>query len=439
MNTAIVKIWGKTVGAVAWDERTGVASFEYDPVFKRLGWELSPLKMPLTSEQKIFSFPELRKEIDSVYDTFKGLPGMLADMLPDRYGNELINLWLAQQGRPDNSMNPVEMLCFIGKRGMGALEFEPASFMENINTFSIEVDNLVKIAGEMLSKKEAFVTNLETDQEKALRDILKIGTSAGGARPKAVIAFNEKTGEVRSGQTRVPQGFEHWLLKLDGVSEIQLGATHGYGRVEYAYYLMALSCGIEMMPCRLLEENGRAHFLTKRFDREGSYIKHHVQTFCAMKHFDYNRISSYSYEQLFQTMRELKLTYPRAEQMFRRMVFNVIARNCDDHTKNFSFILEKGGSWELAPAYDICHAYRPGSNWVSRHALSINGKRENITREDLLTIGQSIRNKKAAEVIDEISDKVQKWNFYASEAGVDKEKMREISKTLLSMNSSGSL
>lgn len=433
MNTAIIKIWNETVGAVAWDERSGVASFEYDPAFKKLGWELSPLKMPLTPEAKIFSFQELRKEKDSQYDTFKGLPGLLADMLPDRYGNELINLWLAQQGRPENSMNPVEMLCFIGKRGMGALEFEPATLKQDVNTFSVEVDSLVRIAGKMLSKKETFVANLKSDEEKAIREILKIGTSAGGARPKAVIAYNEKTGEVRSGQTRAPEGFEHWLLKLDGVSEIQLGATHGYGRVEYAYYLMALGCGIEMMPCRLLEENGRAHFMTKRFDREGGYTKHHIQTLCAMRHFDYNRISSYSYEQLFQTMRELKLTYAQAEQMFRRMVFNVIARNCDDHTKNFSFILKKGDRWGLAPAYDICHAYRPGSEWVSRHALSINGKRDNITREDLITIGRSIRNKRSEEIIDEISEKVHHWNHYAEEAGVDKKKREEIEKTLLSI------
>ena len=430
MNTAFVKIWDKLAGAVAWDERSGLASFEYDPTFKKLEWELSPLKMPLIREQKIFSFPELRKENNSVYDTFKGLPGLLADMLPDRYGNELINLWLAQQGRPENSMNPVEMLCFIGKRGVGALEFEPA-IERNNDTFSVEVNSLVEIAGKMLSRKEAFVTNLKSDEEKAMRDILKIGTSAGGARPKAVIAYNEKTGEIRSGQARAPEGFEHWLLKLDGVSEVQLGATHGYGRVEYAYYLMAKDCGIEMMPCQLLKENSRAHFMTKRFDREGSYTKHHVQTFCAIKHFDYNRITSYSYEQLFQTMRELKLTYAEAEQMFRRMAFNVIARNCDDHTKNFSFILKQGGHWELAPAYDMCHAYRPGSEWVSHHALSINGKRNNITREDLIIIGQSIRNKKAKEIIDEISEKVHNWNRYAEEAGVDKEKREAINETLV--------
>lgn len=433
MNTAIVNIWGKMAGAVAWDEKSGWASFEYDPAFKRLGWELSPLKMPLSTEQRIYSFPELRKETGSSFDTFKGLPGLLADMLPDRYGNELINLWLAQQGRPENSMNPVEMLCFIGKRGMGALEIEPTILKQNVNTFSVEIDSLVEIASKMLSKKEPFVANLKSDEEKAMREILKIGTSAGGARPKAVIAYNEKTGEVRSGQTRAPEGFEHWLLKLDGVSEVQLGATHGYGRVEYAYYLMALDCGIEMMPCRLLEENGRAHFMTRRFDREGSYTKHHIQTFCAMKHFDYNRVNSYSYEQLFQTMRELKLTYAEAEQMFRRMVFNVIARNCDDHSKNFSFILKQGDRWRLAPAYDLCHAYRPGSEWVSRHALSVNGKRENITREDLIVIGRSIRNKKAEEIIDQVNDTVHNWNYYADKAGVDKDKKVSIDKTLISL------
>ena len=433
MNTAIVNIWGKMAGAVAWDEKSGWASFEYDPAFKRLGWELSPLKMPLSPEQRIYSFPELRKETGSSFDTFKGLPGLLADMLPDRYGNELINLWLAQQGRPENSMNSVEMLCFIGKRGMGALEIEPAILKQNVNTFSVEIDSLVEIASKMLSKKEAFVANLKSEEEKAMREILKIGTSAGGARPKAVIAYNEKTGEVRSGQTRAPEGFEHWLLKLDGVSEVQLGTTHGYGRVEYAYYLMALDCGIEMMPCRLLEENGRAHFMTRRFDREGSYTKHHIQTFCAMKHFDYNRVNSYSYEQLFQTMRELKLTYAEAEQMFRRMVFNVIARNCDDHSKNFSFILKQGDRWRLAPAYDLCHAYRPGSEWVSRHALSVNGKRENITREDLIVIGRSIRNKKAEEIIDQVNDTVHNWNYYADKAGVDKDKKVSIDKTLISL------
>ncbi|MBK8884141.1 MAG: type II toxin-antitoxin system HipA family toxin [Bacteroidales bacterium] len=431
MDVAEIKIWGELAGAVSWNEKTGLASFEYDPDFKKLNWDLSPLKMPANAADRIITFPELRKDKNAEYDTFKGLPGLLADTLPDRYGNQLINMWLAQQGRPPESMNPVEMLCFIGTRGMGALEFEPATFLENKRTFSIEMDSLVDIAKKILSNREAFSTNIQKDEEKAVLEILKIGTSAGGARPKAVIAYNEKTGEVKSGQTKAPNGFEHWLIKLDGVSDVQLGITKGYGRVEMAYYNMAVACGIEMMPSRLMEENGRAHFMTKRFDREGGDIKHHIQTFCAIKHFDYNLITSFSYEQLFQTMRELKLSYPDAEQMFRRMVFNVIARNCDDHTKNFSFRLKKGGTWELAPAYDVCHAYKPDHRWVSQHALSINGKRTDITKEDLLIIGRSIKNKKAAIIIDEISETVSKWKKFADDVKVHPAIRDEIAGTLI--------
>lgn len=433
MTVAEVKIWGKLAGAVAWDEETSYATFEYDPSFRQLGWDLSPLKMPVASAIRPFSFPELRKDKNSEYDTFKGLPGMLADALPDKYGNQLINLWLAQQGRPQDSMNPVEMLCFIGTRGMGALEFEPAVFKETKRTFSIEIDSLVDTAQKMLDKREAFTTNLNKEEEQAVLEILKIGTSAGGARPKAVIAWNEKSGEVKSGQTKAPKDFEHWLIKLDGVNDVQLGSSQGYGRVEMAYYNMAKDCGIEMMPSRLLEENGRAHFMTKRFDREGFEVKHHVQTFCALKHFDYNLVNSFSYEQLFQCMRELKLTYADAEQMFRRMVFNVIARNCDDHSKNFSFLLKQGGRWELSPAYDLCHAYRPGSEWVSQHALSINGRRKEITKADLLVIGESIRCKKASEIIDEINDTVNQWKEFADDVNVKNTLRDEIAKTLLNL------
>jgi len=431
MNTAFVKIWGELVGAVAWDETTGFATFEYHSKFKDKGWDLAPFQMPVSGSKSSFSFPALRKKPDSALDTFKGLPGLLADMLPDRYGNELINLWLAQQGRPLDSMNPVETLCFIGTRGMGALEFEPTILKESKRTFSVEIDSLVDIARKMLTKKEAFITNLQEDEKTAIHEILRIGTSAGGARPKAVIAYNEKTGEVRSGQTNAPKGFEHWLIKLDGVSDIQLGASKGYGRVEMAYYNMALACGIEMMPSRLLVENGRAHFMTRRFDREGGSIRHHIQTFCAMKHFDYNLVSSFSYEQLFQTMRELRLPYPAAEQLFRRMVFNVLARNCDDHTKNFAFRLKKDGKWELAPAYDVCHAYQPKHKWVSQHALSINGKRTNITKDDLLTLGKSIKHKKAAVTIDEISNIIRQWKSFADEVKVSPKLRDEIAATLI--------
>lgn len=434
MQVAEVKIWGTLAGAVAWDDESGYATFEYDPKFKQTGWDLAPLKMPVSDSRNQYSFPELRKNKDSLHDAFKGLPGLLADALPDRYGNQLINLWLVQQGRAQDSMNPVEMLCFIGTRGMGALEFEPAVLKESKRTFSVEIDSLVAIAQRMLNQREAFTTNLNKEEEQGVMEIMKIGTSAGGARPKAVIAWNEKTGEVKSGQTRAPMGFEHWLIKLDGVSDIQLGDSKGYGRVEMAYYNMATACGITMMPSRLLEENGRAHFMTKRFDRESGDVKHHVQTFCALRHFDYNLMNSFSYEQLFQCMRELKLSYADAEQMFRRLVYNVIARNCDDHTKNFSFILKKDSKWELAPAYDICHAYRPGSEWVSQHALSINGKRANISRADLLAIGKSINAKRAPEIIDEINDTVQQWKRFADEVGVRSTKRDDIAKTLLNLS-----
>jgi serine/threonine-protein kinase HipA len=387
--------------------------------------------MPIHSGNRIFRFPSLRRKYDHEPETFKGLPGLLADILPDRYGNELINLWLTQQGRETNSMNPVEMLCFIGTRGMGALEFEPATLEQPRRAFSLEIESMVEMSRKMLSGKEAFSTNLHGDEHKAMLDILRIGTSAGGARPKAVIAFNEKTGEVRSGQTNAPWGFEHWLIKLDGVSDIQLGGSRGYGRVEMAYYTMATACGINMMPSRLLEENGRAHFLTKRFDREGGSVRHHIQSFCAMKHYDYNFINSFSYEQLFQTMRELRLPFPDAEQMFRRMVFNVLARNCDDHTKNFAFRLRKGGIWEIAPAFDICHAYQPNHRWVSQHALSINGKRSEITRDDFLAVAKSISLRKAGNIVDEILDTVRQWKRFANEAGVSRKLRDEIEATLI--------
>jgi serine/threonine-protein kinase HipA len=434
MSVALVKIWGETVGAVAWDKTQELATFEYAPEFKSLAWDISPIKMPLSDSRNQFSFPELRRQKNQMFNTFKGLPGLLADVLPDRYGNQLINAWLANQGRQPDSMNPVEMLCFIGSRGLGALEFEPLLFQEPKRAFIIEMESLVDLAQNMLTNKDNFKTNINDKRQDAVEQIIKIGTSAGGARPKAIIAWNEKTGEVKSGQTTAPSGFEHWLIKLDGVCDVQLGESSGYGKVEMAYYNMARACGIDMMPSRLFEENGRFHFMTKRFDRTGANEKHHVQTFCALQHFDYNLVNSFSYEQLFQCMRELHLTYEHAEQMFRRMVFNVLARNCDDHTKNFSFILKKGGSWHLAPAYDICHAYRPESDWVSQHALSINGKRKDITRKDLLEIGASIRCKKAYEIIGEIQDTVNQWQKFAKEVDVAPKLRDSIGRTLIDVS-----
>ncbi|MDP3432363.1 MAG: type II toxin-antitoxin system HipA family toxin [Bacteroidota bacterium] len=427
IENAYINIWNKRIGAIHWNSGSGFADFEYDPSFLQQQLDVAPIKMPVgTARGKIFSFPELGGS-----STFKGLPGLLADVLPDRYGNALIDAWLARVGRPSGSMNPVEMLCFTGKRGMGALEFEPVVPKSAELATKVEIGSLAEVAQQILSGRQFFKTDLSHDEQKALSDILKIGTSAGGARAKAVIAYNPETGEVRSGQAHAPEGFSQWLLKFDGVDDSQFGTTSGYGRIEMAYYLMAVDCGIEMMESRLFEENGRAHFMTKRFDRLPGNEKLHVQTFCGLMHYDFNDIFSYSYEQLFQTMRMLRLTYPEAEQMYRRMVFNVIAQNCDDHTKNFAFLMNKSGEWKLAPAYDVCHAYRSGSAWVSQHALSINGKRQGITRDDLLEVGRQMNVKKAPVIVVQISEIVARWPEYAKQTNAEPELREAIGKTLL--------
>lgn len=438
VDVAEVKIWGELAGAVRWDEEEQLGYFQYDTKFLQKGWDLSPIKMPIENGSRIYSFPELRKGRGEAEDTFKGLPGLLSDALPDKYGNRLINIWLARHGRSENSMNPVEKLCFIGSRGMGALEFEPAQIAASKSSFSIELDGLVDVAKKMLHERESFLTHIGEDEEKAMMDILKIGTSAGGARPKAVIAYNRKTKEVRSGQGNVPKGFEHWLIKLDGVSGEQLGESSGWGRVEYAYYLMAKDCGIAISESELLEENDRAHFITKRFDREGN-VKHHIQTLCGLQHYDFNDMHGYSYEQVFQTMRLLRLTYPEAEQMFRRMVFNVLATNYDDHTKNFSFILKKDENWRLAPAYDLCFSFDATNHWVSNQTLSVNGKRLGIAKADLMSIAKDNNIKKGDKIVDEINSVVKSWDEYAKQAGVRTDLQERIRQNLKLLNSMSNL
>lgn len=430
MNIALVKMWGRNVGAVMWDEHNEIAHFEFEKAFVKEGLELAPLTMPLSSS-RIYSFPALRRRPNTTNNAFNGLPGLLADALPDRYGNDLIDAWLASQGRLEGSMNPVEKLCFIGKRAMGALEFEPIVELGGEESFTVEIDSIVKIAAKIMERRSLFSANVQSDEELAVRKILSIGTSVGGARPKAVIALNDTTGEVLSGQCSAPEGFEQWLIKLDGVSGVQLGGTHGFGRVEYAYYLMAKDCGIQMMPCRLFEENERAHFLTKRFDRKGNSERLHTQTLCAMNHMDFNNNLSYSYEQLFQVMRRLKLTYPEMEQMFRRMVFNVFARNCDDHTKNHTFIMNSDGTWKLAPAYDVCYAYRPSSDWVSSHSLSINGKRNDIIIDDMLQVAKLINCRNPQTIIDEVHHTISNWMDFAEEAKVNSDMAKAIDETII--------
>jgi serine/threonine-protein kinase HipA len=429
VDVAVVRIWNELVGAIRWDESQQLGYFQYAPKFIQKGWNLSPIKMPISQGSRIYSFPELRKGRYDTEDAFKGLPGLLSDALPDKYGNKLINIWLAKQGRPENSMNPVEKLCFIGSRGIGALEFEPAQIKTGTKSFSLELDSLVDVAKKILNERESFLANLNKETERAMMEILKIGTSAGGARPKAVIAYNPKTGEVRSGQGNVPKGYEHWLIKLDGVSGEQFGERSGWGRVEYAYYLMAIDSGIEISECLLLEENGRAHFMTKRFDREGN-IKHHIQSLCGLQHYDFNDMYGYSYEQVFQTMRLLRSTYPEAEQMFRRMVMNILATNYDDHTKNFSFIFKKDDRWKLAPAYDLCFSFDPTNHWVSKQTLSVNGKRLGITKVDLMTIAKDNNIKKGEKIIEDINSIVKSWNKYAERAKVKKALKERIKRNL---------
>ena len=426
MVVANVDIWGKFVGAVLWDQQSGIASFEYDPSFLRNNWDISPLTMPISeaSNGKIFRFPVLPEK------TYYGLPGLLADSLPDRFGNQLIDLWLATQGREPGSMNPVERLCYMGKRGMGALEFRPATRIEKGDSNILEVSELVNLAQSAVNRKSDLTTNLSNDEAHALLDIIRVGTSAGGARAKAVIAIN-KHNTVRSGQMDVPEGYSHWLIKLDGVSDEELGKPKGHGRIEFAYYKMALDCGIIMSESRLLEENGRAHFMTRRFDRLEHNKKLHMQTLCGLCHFDYNNPNAYSYEQAFQAMRSLRLPYSDAEQLFRRMIFNVIGSNNDDHTKNISFLMNETGQWSLSPAYDVTFAYNPSNLWLSQHQLSINNKRRDITRNDLLSLAAQMNVKKANEIIENVRDVFSKWNDYASNSGIAGSQIKAIGATHL--------
>lgn len=422
VNLAKVYIWGEYAGAVLWNENTGTATFEYEPSFSKVGWELSPLMMPL-KDNSPHAFGELSK------GTFMGLPGLLADALPDAYGKALLDRWLASLGR--TFANPVERLCYQGKRSMGALEFVPAKDDYLEQSSSIEISSLVEVASEVLSNKAELDTNLKENTKEALVNIIKVSTSAGGQRAKAVIAYNDDTGEVRSGQVEAPKGFCHWLLKLDGVTNAALGDPQHYGKIEYVYYMMALRAGLEMSECRLLEENGRAHFMTKRFDRIGGNEKVHMQTLCGLAHYDYKMLHAYSYEQAFQVMRRLRLPYWQAEQMFRRMVFNVIARNQDDHTKNISFLMDKAGTWRLSPAYDVSWAYNPRGEWTSHHQMSINNKWDGITRTDLLSVAEAMHIKQANEIVNEVCDAVSMWSTIAKDYDIPTEIITTIDDTLL--------
>ena len=424
MSTAAqIQLWGIRIGAVLLDDGDPFASFEYDPGFLRSGVEVAPLMMPLSRD--VFRFPDLSIQ------SFHGLPGMLADVLPDKYGNDLINAWLATQGRRPEDFNAVERLCYTGTRGMGALEFLPATGPGAPASTPVDIDALVTLASDILTHRNNLSASFGGDKADAMREIIRVGTSAGGARAKAVIAWNPKTDAVRSGQVSAPEGFEYWLLKFDGVKnnkDHDLADPEGYGTIEYAYSLMAKAAGIEMMPCRLLEENGRRHFMTHRFDRTENGGKIHMQSLAAIAHFDFNRPGSYSYEQAFDVMRRLQLPADQVEEQFRRMTFNIVSRNQDDHVKNIAFLMDQAGSWRLSPAYDVTYAYNPNGDWTSQHQMTLNGKRDRFESTDLhaCAVLAGLTFRKAKSIIADVDAAIGNWRSYASAAGVKRESINEI-------------
>jgi serine/threonine-protein kinase HipA len=413
---AEVQLWGRTIGAVSLEEGREVAAFQYDRAFAASGIELSPVVMPLS--ERVYEFPAL-----------------LADSLPDKFGNALIDAWLATQGRTAGSFSAVERLCYTGARGMGALEFAPVIGPKPRKASKIEVDALVRLAGEVLTHRGDLRGHFhEAGKEKALRDILSVGTSAGGARAKAVIAWNRKTNEVRSGQVAAGEDFDYWLLKFDGVAgnkDKELEDPKGYGAIEYAYHLMAKAAGITMSECRLLEENGRRHFMTRRFDRLAGGEKLHMQSLCALAHFDFNQAGAYAYEQALLTIRQLKLPMAAVEEQFRRMVFNLVARNQDDHVKNIAFLMNKQGEWSLAPAFDVAYSYNPSGSWTATHQMTLNGKRDGFTTEDFEACAKAalMKRGRAARIIEEVQAAVARWPEFAAQAKLADEWRDKIQKT----------
>lgn len=419
INAGEITLWGATVGFVAWDPEKNAAAFEYDRAFQTMGVELAPMMIPLSD--KVYSFPSLNKE------TYKGLPGMLADSLPDKFGNDVINQWLAETGRTPESFNAVERLMYVGTRGMGALEFQPAINENTNDELSLNIEELVELSSTILTRKEAQQFELKADNAasnvEGLSKILAVGTSAGGARAKAIIAWNEKTNQVRSGQIDAGDGYSYWLLKFDGVTnnkDKELADPKGYGRIEYAYYLMACDSGIKMTQCRLMEEHGRAHFMTKRFDRNDDGQKLHMQTLCALGHHDFNSPGATSYEQAFLICNQLDLGMAAKEQLFLRMVFNVLAYNRDDHAKQISFLMDKSGQWQLSPAYDMTYSFNPNGEFTNNHQMMINRKRKDINDEDFLSVAkrQGLNASASKRLIENVRAAIVQWHDYASTAGV---------------------
>ncbi len=413
-----VRAWGATVGAVTLDPASGYYAFEYDPAWTRRGIELAPLHMPVGPG--VFVFPQLPEL------TYRRLPAMLADSLPDRFGNALVDARLAEEGVATGAITPLDRLAYAGDRAMGALEYHPPVAAGPDHTTAVQLADLVVAA--RFALRGEFTAD-ETTQE-ALTQLIQVGTSAGGARAKAVISFNPDTGQVRSGQLEAPAGFEHWLLKLDGVDGDRLTETQSYGRIEYAYALMAAEAGVTMAPCRLLEENGRAHFMTRRFDRLSDGGKVHVQTLCALAHLDFNQADTHSYSQYLDVVDRLGLGRDALAQAFRRVVFNVAAANRDDHTKNLAFCCDEDGVWSLAPAYDVNHAHNPVGEWTQRHQMGVNGRFEHITAADLLAVADLFAVPSAKRIVAEVAATVADWPRFAATAEVPEERVATVAADL---------
>ena len=408
VNQVDVYLWDQHIGAVALDPAYGYYAFAYTSEFAVAGIEPAPLHMPVRQDW-VYLFTDLPD------GTYRRLPALLSDALPDDFGNALINRWMADRGIAADDVTALDRLAYMSKRAMGALTFRPVRGPATQKPTAIVLSDLVEQA------RRAVAGHLDDDEHAnaALRSIIEVGTSAGGARAKAVVAWNEQTRELRAGQLDAPPGFKHWLLKFDGMGrDSELGSPQGYGRIEYAYHLMARAAGINMTDCTLLEENGRAHFMTRRFDREDGNVRHHVQTLCAMGHLDYRKKGTNSYSQLFMVLRRLGLPYEAMEEAFRRMVFNVMGRNCDDHTKNFAFRLRQGRAWELAPAYDVTFAHNPNGEWTNQHLMSVNGKFKGFHVDDLLAEADRFGIGTSRRVIDEVRSAVRNWSTYAQTARV---------------------
>ncbi|MEO8112919.1 MAG: type II toxin-antitoxin system HipA family toxin [Phenylobacterium sp.] len=417
MTDATVRLWGTGIGAVSWVDDRRIGVFQYMPDFAEGGVEVAPIMMPRSPDP--YEFPSLPRE------AFKGLPGLLADALPDKFGNALIDTWLAGQGRTAESFNPVERLCYVGARGMGALEFHPTLLPPTDPARSVRVAALVDLANRVLNDRLALTGVLSGDDgdRAAIEDILRVGTSAGGARAKAILAWNPATGEFRSGQAPAADGFSDWLMKFDGISnnaDKELADPQGFGRIEYAYHLMALASGIDMTECRLHQEGGRSHFMTRRFDRTATGQKLHMQSLAALRHFDFNAAGAYSYEQALQTIRMLDLPAHDLDQQVRRAVFNILGRNQDDHVKNIAFLMDRSGQWRLSPAFDLSYAHNPQGAWTQAHQMRLNGKQDGFERADLIAFAESagLKRARANTLIDEVATAIAGWRDYAAKGEV---------------------